>query len=105
MWTVGQISQARIPLAHDHADCPLALEDDAQRRRYLLRSEGAGGGLIEQRLEEVTVATVDERHHDRSKAKPADGLKTAKATTHHNDSVLLARRVHTRCFIAGSGHR
>jgi hypothetical protein len=59
--------EARHLPEHD-ASVALALEDPAQRRGDLARRQRARGHLVEQRLKQVEVAAVDERHVDRGAA-------------------------------------
>ncbi len=49
--------------------------------------ESARRGLIEQRLEEVEVAAIDQRHLDRRPAQPADSLQAAEAAAHDDDPM------------------
>ena len=95
----ASVQVKRSHLAHHHANVSLALEDAAQRRRDLLRSEGSSRDLIQQRLEEVEVATIDQRYLDQSAAKAADGLQTAKASAHDHDPVSLSG-IHVPAFVS-----
>src|SRR4051794_25745658 len=51
----------RLHVAHDDADVLLFSQYRADRRGDVARIQRGGGDLIEQRLEEVVVAAVDER--------------------------------------------
>ena len=56
-----------------------------QRRRDLDRREGAGCDLVDERLEEVEVLAVDERHLDVGAAEAADRQQAAEAAAHDDD--------------------
>ena len=74
-------------LGEQHADVPLPLEHRAQRRGDLGRREGPGRHLVRQRLEEVEVLPVEERHLDRCPAQPAYRLEPAEATSDDDDAI------------------
>jgi hypothetical protein len=83
-------------LAHHDADVALALESGAQGRGDLVRREGPRRDLVEQRLEEVKVAAIDQRHLDRRPAKAANDLQAGKAAAHDDDPMALVRLAHAR---------
>ena len=70
-----------------HRRVLLALQDVAGRRRDLSCREDAGGDLVEQRLEEMVVRPVDERHLDRRVAEEPGREETAEAGADDHDSV------------------
>ena len=74
-------------VAEDDASVALALEQSAQRRGDLRGGERAGRGLVQQRLEEMEVALVDERDLDRRPAKPAHRLEAGEAAADDDDAV------------------
>jgi hypothetical protein len=68
-----------------------------QRHRDLAGRKNSGAHLIQERLEEVVVASVDERHVDRHVAEePARGKSTESAAD-DDDAVPVP--------LAGIGHR
>lgn len=78
-------------LAHHDANVFVALEDRAQRGGDLLRGQSPRRRLVKQRLEQMEVATIDQRHLDRLSAQSASGLQAAKPATHDDDSVAGLR--------------
>ena len=50
----------RRDLAHEHGDIALLAQDVAQRRGDRRRREAGGGDLVQQRLEQVMVAAIDQ---------------------------------------------
>src|SRR5207247_3994813 len=74
-------------LAEQHADVLVALEDPAQRRGDLARRERAGRDLVHERLEQVEVATIDQRDLDRLAAQPPHGLQAAEPAADDDDAV------------------
>ena len=76
-------------------------EDPAEGMGDLTRREGAGGDLVEQRLEGVVVAPVDERQVDPVVlAEPPGRVQAAEAATDDRDAVASARSL-----VRGSGSR
>ena len=74
-------------LRHEDANVAAPPEDGAQRVADLPRRESTGRHLIGQRLEEVEVAAVDQRHVDRSAADLERRLEAAEAAADHDDAV------------------
>ena len=66
-------------LAEQHRDVAPALEDRPEGMRDVGRRQAAGRDLIEQRLEEVEVASVDQRDVD-GRARAAPGRRRARRT-------------------------
>ena len=64
-------------LAEQDGRVPVLAHDRAKRLRDLARREGARGHLVEQRLEQVEVAPVDER--DRDGSVPGEVLRGVQA--------------------------
>ena len=80
-------------LVHEDAGVALAAEQGAERRGDVGRRQAAGRHLVEQRLEQVEVAPVDERDFDRDLAQRLGGVKAAEAAADDDDAVLA---VHAR---------
>ena len=76
-----------------HANVLLAAEDAAQRCRDLAGRERAGSDLIKERLEQVIVAPIDERHVDRRGLQRARRAQAAKATADDHHLCLHASPV------------
>ena len=76
--------------ASSDADVACPLEDRAQRIRDLAGRERAGRHLVGQRLEEVEVPPVDERHLDRRPPQLQRGLEPAEAAADHDHAVGAA---------------
>jgi hypothetical protein len=74
-------------LAQDNADALVALEDAAQRGRDLTGREGAGGDVVQERLEQMEVAAIDQGDVDRRATQLADGLKPTEATADNDDAM------------------
>ena len=75
-------------LAEEDGDVRPLPEDGAQRLGDLTRLEGAGRDLVEERLEEMVVAPVDERHLDlRRVSELAGRIQPAEATADDDDAV------------------
>ena len=62
----------------------------AQRRRDLTRRKDARRDLVQQRLEEVVVAPVDQRDIDLQVPEEATGREPAEAATDHDDAMARA---------------
>ena len=75
----------RLDLAEQHPGVLLPGHHRAQRRGDLARRQAAGGHLVEQRLEEVEVAAVDQRDRDRRALERARRVEPAEAAAddHH----------------------
>ena len=78
-------------LAHQHRHIAPAAEDLAQRGGDLARRQRAGRHLVAQRLEQVVVVTVDQRHIGVEASQPLDGEHPAEAAADH-DHVRAPRR-------------
>ena len=78
---------------HD-ADVAVSLEDRAKRKGDLAGRQSAGRHLVGQRLEQMEVATVDERHLERRPFKPFHRLETTvpSADHHYAMGARIARR-------------
>ena len=74
-------------LAQHHAHVLRALEHGAQRGRDLAGRQRAGRHLVDERLEEVEVAAVDQRHVDVFVAQLVDRLQPAEAAADHDDAA------------------
>ena len=74
-------------LGEEDADVAVALEDRPQRIGDLARRERAGRHLIGERLEEVEVPPVDERHLDRRTPKRERRLQPAEAAADDDDAM------------------
>jgi hypothetical protein len=86
-------------LGHQHRDVALPPEDAPDRRRDRGRRQPRHRDLVEQRLEHVVVATVDERHaHGRAPERPG-GLEAAEAAAQDHDARPLAG--HGRWIVQG----
>ena len=80
---VGEVDLADLPQQHPHVR--RALEDRAQRRRDLARRQRAGRHLVDERLEEVEVPPVDQRHLEVVVlAQLVDRLQPAEAAADHD---------------------
>jgi hypothetical protein len=75
-------------LGEKHLHISIVTVDMAQRRGYLAGGKDASGYLVEERLEEVMVAPVDQRDIDvaRSGQQPTCG-ESSKSTTYDHDTV------------------
>ena len=74
------------------------LEHTAERRGNLTRRQRARRHLVEQRLEQVEVAPVDERHLHRWVAEFLGGRQAAEAAADDHDAVM-----HTGSEVRGRG--
>ena len=74
-------------LGHHHPDVAAPLEDGAQRIADLPGRESPGRHLVGQRLEEVEVAPVDERHVDRGAAELLRRLQAPEAAADDDDAM------------------
>src|SRR5579864_4252407 len=81
-------------LTHDDACVRLSLEDYAKGRCDLVRRERAGRDLVQQWLEEVKVATIDERDCHRRVPEIADGGQAAKASPDNDHTVSSGAFAH-----------
>jgi hypothetical protein len=74
-------------LGHQDTDILMALEDRPQRIGDLAGRQGAGRDLVGERLEEVKIPPVDERHLNGSSPELQDGLESAEAAADDDHSV------------------
>ena len=74
--------------AHEDAGVALPAQQGAERRGDVGRRQAAGRHLIEQRLKEVEVAPVDQRHLDGGLAQGLGGVEAAEAAAHDDDAML-----------------
>jgi hypothetical protein len=88
----------------------LAAEDGTQRRGYLARRKRTRSYLIEERLEKMEVALVDECDLGIYVPKSPGGDETAKAAAKDDDAMLMwhgpivwMERSRKRCEITRSG--
>src|SRR5580704_10383433 len=87
-----QVDLARVEvevrcLCQEHADVAVALEDRPDWIGDLAGAERTGRDLIGQRLEQMEVAPVDERHVNRTAMQLLHGLEAAEAAADHDHAV------------------
>ena len=102
----AQVNRARIEievgdLRQQHADVAVALEDRPQRIGDLARRQRTGRHLVGERLEQVEVSPVDQRHLDWVVAKLQGSLKATEAPTDH-DHTMDAGIAHARQTVPGA---
>ena len=90
-----------VDLAEHDARVSLAAQDLPQGHRDLDRRERAGRDLVGERLEEIEVLPVDERHLDRGAPEAADCEQPAEASS--DDDDLLHLRTECRAFELQAG--
>jgi hypothetical protein len=76
-------------LAHEHGDVALLAQDVAQRCGDRRRREAGGGHLVQQRLEQVMVAAIDQRDLHRCAAQLPHGPQAAESTTDDHDAFHI----------------
>src|SRR5512133_1466033 len=83
-----------VHLSQHDSSIRLTLEHRAEWYSDLGRRERAGRNLVDERLEQVEILPVDERHVDLSALQFAHRLQTGKATADHDNplSSALSRR-------------
>ena len=96
-----QVEPVDVP--EQHARVALAAQDLPQRHRHLDGRERAGRDLVGERLEEVEVLAVDERHVDVRAAQAAHGEQAAEAAA--DDHHTLPRRSSLLRVEAGAASR
>ena len=72
-------------VAEQYAHVGLTSEDAPQRRGDIGRRECARRHLIQQRLEQVKVAAIDERHADRRPPQGQGGVESAEPAADDHD--------------------
>jgi hypothetical protein len=81
--------------AHDiveqHPDVGLAAEDPADGRRDVGRRESGGGHLVEQRLEQVMVVSIENHDLHRRASERAGGRESRKASSDDDDAGQRGR--------------
>ena len=84
----------RAHLVPEHGDVLLRPQDLPQRRRDVGRGECGGRDLVEERLEQVMVAAVDQDHVDVSPREGAHRPQPAEAAADddHTGSLACVRR-------------
>jgi len=86
----GETTAAEIDpddLAEYNARVALVTQHLAERRRDVSFGEESSRHLVEQRLEQVVVGTVDERDVDIGAREPLGGKKPAEAAAYDRDAV------------------
>src|SRR5439155_12713945 len=79
-----------LDVAHQHVAISLVFENRTQRRGDVGGRELASGDLVEERLKEMKVATIDERELDRRAPQRAGGGQTAEATADDDDAMRFS---------------
>ena len=74
-------------LGQDHVDVFAPAQNVAQHGRDRSRRQDAGGHLVEQRLEQVVIAPVDERDVEVGRGEQAGGGQAAEAAADDDDAV------------------
>ncbi len=90
-----------LHLREDDLDVFLVAEDFAQRPGDVGGREAGRGHLIEQRLEEVVVAAVDERHVHLLALELLDGFQPAEAAADDDDARAAGARPARRASVRG----
>ncbi len=101
---VGQVAEDELPapeveaddLREEDARVRLPLQERAERSRDLGGGQGSGGNLVGERLEEVEVLPVDERHVDRSPPERAHRPQPAEAASDHDHPLPHVLSLHRR---------
>ena len=93
-------------LGHQHAGVRLALEHLADRRRHVAGAQPARGDLVDQRLEEVMVPTVDDGDIHIGVSETVSGLEATEPATDDDHPVTIslgcvARSRHVRAPVSG----
>ena len=88
-WTSRALGIEPDGLAQEDRGVGVPAEDAPQRLRDLARREGAGRDLVEQRLEQVVVAPVDQRQVDLGVALRSSpcGVQAAEPAADDDDAV------------------
>ncbi len=81
----ARIEVEAVDFAQDDTRVALPPQDLAERHCYLGRRERSGGNLVRERLEEIEVLPVDERHLDVGSSEAANREQPSEATTDDND--------------------
>ncbi len=81
-------------LTEHHASVALALKDAAQRRGDLPGRQRTGSDLVEQRLEQVEIAAIDQRDLDRRAAQTSHRPQATEAPTDHHNPMWVSGPVH-----------
>ena len=76
-------------VAHVHGDVALVSQDVAQRRGDRRRGEAGRGHLVEQGLEQMMIAAIDQRDLDRRSLELAYRPQTGESTTDDDDSLCI----------------
>src|SRR5690606_1154396 len=65
----------------------------------LRRSQGGGGDLVKQWLEQMMIASIDQRDVEPGARESLDGLQAAKSGADNHQSMLSSRAIHdaTQC--------
>jgi len=81
----GEIEPGHLP--EDHSGVLLPAHDLAQRHRNLLGRQGSCRDLVGERLEEVEVLPVDQRHLDVGTAEPSHCEDSCEPASDDNDAL------------------
>jgi hypothetical protein len=74
-----------LHVRHPHLDVPLIAEHVPDRRRDVGGRERRGRDLVEQRLEQVMIATVDQRDANRRTPQCAGAAQPGEAAAQNDD--------------------
>ena len=94
-----------LDVLHQHRGVLLAGQDAADRHGDLRRRKAGGRHLVEQRLEQMVVAPVDDGDVDRRIAKPDRGVEASEPGAQNDDvrfALGLPFRIKRRSAAPGS---
>jgi hypothetical protein len=92
----------RVGLGQQHRGVGLASQDAADRLGDVGGVERRRGHLVQQRLEQVMVAPIDERHLHGAPAQTARRVEAREASSDDHDVRAGQRRAHARILRAPS---
>ncbi len=100
-WTTRRSRSKPVTSASLDADVAVLPDHVADRRGDLARRQHAGRHLVEQRLEQVVVAPVDQRHVDRHVPEQPRGEEAAEAPADDHHAMALFA---SRCSLIAATH-
>ena len=93
----------RLHLGQEHGDVRGAAQDGPQRRRDVGGIEGRGGHLVEQGLEEMMVAPIEQGDPDRPPRERAGRVEPPESAAHDDHVGAPITVAHRPIFRAARG--
>src|SRR6185295_2326129 len=88
----------RADIGQQHLDVPLVAQDPADRRRDVSRGQRRRRHLIEQRLKDMVVVSIEQRDLDRSIRQSSRRVEPAKPAAYDDDARFTVHGSWSQCY-------